>query len=68
MDINVYPTTIEAVNKKYGYTVFTLEAFDEAAATLKVDCCINASDWDDISKAIKEALIMMKLTGDKVEE
>lgn len=68
MPIEIYPTKIEAHNTEYNYPVFEIELLDECSAKVVVKCCTNATEWDDISKAIKEALIMMKFTGDKVEQ
>ena len=64
--IDVYPVKFEAVDNEMRETVFTVETFDESAATVDIKTVLNVSLWDEISPLIRQCLVDMNLDGDDV--
>lgn len=60
--MKVFPTKFEAY--KDGDCVFTVTAFDEGSAEVKIETVVNASSWDEIACEIKKCLLAMELEGD----
>ena len=58
--LKVYPTRFEAYEA--GDAVFQVEAFDESAATVKIDTVLNVEKWDEIAPLIRQCLVDMELT------
>jgi len=52
-----YDTTLET-----PLLVFTIEGFDEGSATIKMETVVTLEAWDELSKAVNQALIDMKLS------
>lgn len=59
MKIDTYPVRYEAYDDDFG--LFTLQAFDETSAELKVTAMVNADNWPQISDAILTCLKNMRL-------
>jgi hypothetical protein len=59
--IKVYPTKFEAYDDETKDSLFTVEAFDECVATVKVETTVNVELWDKISHEIRDCLIAMEL-------
>ena len=58
--LKVYPTKFEAYET--GDAIFQVEAFDESAATVKIDTVLNVEKWDEIAPLIRKCLMDMELT------
>lgn len=63
MNFQVYPTKIEIYCD--NTPAATIEAQDDAAASVKIDYWLNASEWPALSNAILDALMLLRLTGDQ---
>jgi len=63
--IEVAPTKFEAYEGSDG--IFTVTAFDEAAANVIITDLVNVARWDEISPLIRRCLIDMRLVGDETE-
>lgn len=59
MTIELYPIKVEGYDDQEP--VFLLEALDDSAATVRIDTCVNAKNWPELSAAILTALKMMRL-------
>lgn len=60
--IDFYPEVIKGYCKDTGDVSFVLEAFDEYAALLTIEKeIVTVDSWQEISKAITDALVSMKL-------
>lgn len=59
----VYPTIIECVDPEIKVEVFTVKAFDECAAEVKIDALVGVTQWDEIAPLIRQALVDLKLEG-----
>ncbi len=60
--IKIYPEKISAYTE--DAKLFTVEAFDDAGASIDIDALQSAKSWPETSAAIQKALDMMNLTGD----
>jgi hypothetical protein len=45
--------------------MFTVEAFDSATATVKIQIAVTVESWDEIAAKVREALVMMQLENGK---
>lgn len=64
MKIDLFPVKIEGYDDEMKDGVFTVSASDEACAEVKITTAVNVQTWDELSAAIRKALLMMKLEGD----
>lgn len=58
--INVYPIKIEAVDEA-GELQFTMETFDEHAATVEIKTVIGPDNIDELTAAMRRAVVMLEL-------
>lgn len=61
MTITVYPTKFEAYDNDLQEGIFTVEAFDDCAANVKISSILDVAMWDEISPMIRKCLVDMKL-------
>lgn len=59
-----YVTKVE-IWDNYGFKMATVEAKDEAAASVNIEMGVGAGDWPELSDKILDALKSMKLEGDE---
>ena len=57
--MKMYPVKFECTDEVS--LLFTVEAFDEACATVEIKTVVNAVSWDEISAKVREALVLMEL-------
>jgi tRNA(Met) C34 N-acetyltransferase TmcA len=57
--IELHPTTIDAYEG--GGRCFTVQAFDEVCAEIKISALQTAASWPATAAAIQKALEMMRL-------
>ena len=57
--MNVFPTKFEAYESESP--IFSVEAFDEATATVKIDSVVDVALWDEIAPLIRKCLVDMRL-------
>jgi hypothetical protein len=61
--IECIPVKFEGSDSETGELVFTVEAFDEYAATVEIKGMVDVALWGEISVAISEALLVMEMKG-----
>lgn len=59
--INVYPVKIEAIEAETGDLMFTMEAFDEGAATVEIKTVIGPGNINELTAAMRRAVVMLEL-------
>ena len=62
--MTLYVTKVE-IWDNYGFRMATVEAKDEATATVNIEMSVSAGDWQELSIAVFNAIKSMKLEGDK---
>lgn len=63
--ITMTPTAFEGYDENEG--AFIVQAMDGAAAEITISLYVNVHSWDEIAPLIRQALLAMKLEGDKTE-
>jgi nitrogen regulatory protein PII-like uncharacterized protein len=58
--MKLYPTKFECIDET-GAPVFTVEMFDEAAATVAIKTLVNEHSWREVAEKVAEALKRMEL-------
>ena len=58
--INVYPIKIEAVDEA-GDVQFIMETFDAHAATVEIRTAIGPGNIDELTAAMRRAVVMLEL-------
>lgn len=58
--MNMYPVRFECIDETNAL-VFSVEAFDEATATVKIETVVTVGSWDEIAAKVREALALMNL-------
>lgn len=66
MPITMTPTAFEGYDE-IAEGAFIVRAADEAAAEITISTYINVNLWDEIAPLIRQALLAMRLEGDKTE-
>lgn len=56
----MYPVRFECTDETDAL-VFSVEAFDEATATVKIETLVTVGSWDEIAAKVREALVLMEL-------
>lgn len=59
--IKVYPIKIEAIDAETNDLMFTMETFDEGAATVEIKTVISPSNIDNLVAAMRRSLQMLEL-------
>lgn len=59
--IKLYPVKIEAHDEETGDLVFTMETFDEGAATIEIKTCLGPGNIDNVTAAMRRAIAMLEL-------
>ena len=59
--IKVYPVKIEAIDAETKDLMFTMETFDEGAATVEIKTVISPSNIDNLVAAMRRSLQMLEL-------
>lgn len=59
--IDVYPVKIEAVDQETKEVMFTMETFDECAATIEMKTTLGPSNIHQIVAAMRRAVAMLEL-------
>jgi hypothetical protein len=67
MKLECVPTKFECYDYVLQDLIFNIECVDECSAMVEIKVPINTHDWDNISSLIRDALIAMRLKGDKIE-
>lgn len=60
MSLNMYPVRFECIDEIHDL-LFTVEAFDEATATVEIKTVVTVESWDEIAAKVREALVLMQL-------
>lgn len=60
----MYPVRFECLTE-FADVMFTVEAFDSATATVKIQIAVTVESWDEIAAKVREALVMMQLENGK---
>lgn len=58
--MTIYPTRFEAYDDGRD-PAFSVEAFDECCATVKIDTVVTVASWEEISAGIRDCLVQMRL-------
>lgn len=59
MTYKAFPVKFEIIDgTELGATV---EQFDECSATVIIETCVNLAAWDELSAAIRVAIVAMEL-------
>lgn len=58
--IKVYPVKIEAVDED-GQVQFTMETFDASAATVEIKTSIGPGNIDQLTAAMRRAVVILEL-------
>lgn len=59
--INLYPVKIEAVDADTKDLMFTIETFDEGAATIEIKTILGPRNIDEVTAAMRRAIVMLEL-------
>lgn len=59
--LKVYPVHFECVDLDVKQDMFSVKAFDECCATVKIDCVLTLELWDEIAPLIRECLVKLEL-------
>ncbi len=62
--MQIQPTHI-IVYDNFGEVIAKIQMEDEAAATVTISYCTNATEWVSIAEAVGQALKTMNLESDK---
>lgn len=62
--IDIYPVVVEGYFAENTTCAFRIKTFDEGACEVEIKTLVNSDSWEDISKAIKTALVMMEKGGE----
>ena len=60
MGLNMYPVRFECIDEIKD-VMFSVEAFDEATATVEIKTVVTVESWDEIAAKVREALVLMQL-------
>ena len=67
MTVECVPVRFEGSDSETNDLLFTVEAFDEYAATVEIKSVVGVVLWAEMSKEISKALLAMELKGDNID-
>ncbi len=63
--MKVYPTKFEAYEEPDCCdSLFSVEAFDEVSAAVKMDTVVTVASWDEIAVEVRKCLVRWNLRGE----
>ena len=59
--IDVYPVKIEAIEQETKEVMFTMETFDQHAASVEIKTVVGPANINELVAAMRRAVVMLEL-------